>query len=51
MGQLVEAYLMPMGWTPPHLNRHLGAKLELLSTSEKEEGDRNEDYPSWRRFG
>jgi len=40
-----------MVWTPPHLKRHLGAKLEFLSTSEKEEGVHHEDYPSWGRFG
>ena len=40
-----------MGWTPPHLKRHLGAKLELLSTSEKEGEVHHEDYPSWSRFG
>jgi hypothetical protein len=31
-------------WTTPHLKRHLGAKLELLLTSEKKiEGDHHED--------
>jgi hypothetical protein len=31
--------------------RHLGAKLEVSSTSEQKEGVHHEDYPRWGRFG
>ena len=41
----------PMGWTPPPPERHRGARLGVLSTSQRREGVHHEAYSCWGRSG